>query len=143
MGTHTEQHGSTDITQSFYNSMASSYDKLFYDWQATTHEQAEFLDKIFKNNGFDHHAKLLDCACGIGTQAIGLALLGYNITASDISSGELEEAKKRATKNHVEVRFEQADFCSWQIPFQSRLTSSSQWTMPCHICFQVQHWKTQ
>ena len=112
MGTHTEQYGSTDITQSFYNSMASSYDKLFYDWQATTHEQAEFLDKIFKNNGFDHHAKLLDCACGIGTQAIGLALLGYNITASDISSGELEEAKNRAAKNHVEVRFEQADFCS-------------------------------
>ncbi len=110
----------THITQSFYNNMASYYDKLFYDWQSTTHEQAEFLDKIFKNNGFDHHAKLLDCACGIGTQAIGLALLGYNITASDISIEELEEAKKRATQNHVEICFEQANFCNLASTFSEQ-----------------------
>ena len=29
-----------DITQTFYNSLASQYDKLFFDWQATTKEQA-------------------------------------------------------------------------------------------------------
>jgi len=32
-----------DITQSFYNSMASQYDKLFLDWQVATQEQAAIL----------------------------------------------------------------------------------------------------
>lgn len=102
----------TDITQIFYNNMASQYDQLFLDWKTTTHEQADFLDTIFKDYGFDYHAQILDCACGIGTQAIGLALLGYNVTASDISNGELEEAKKRALGNHVKIHFAQADFCN-------------------------------
>ena len=76
-----------DITQSFYDGMASQYDKLFLDWQATTHEQAVILNRIFNDSGFDISARILDCACGIGTQTIGLALLGYSVTASDISDG--------------------------------------------------------
>lgn len=80
-----EQSINEDITQSFYNNMASQYDKLFLDWQSTTHEQAVFLSKLFRDNGFDYTARILDCACGIGTQAIGLASLGYNVMASDIS----------------------------------------------------------
>lgn len=99
------------IIQSFYDNLASQYHKLFLDWQATTQEQAVILDKIFTDNGFDKSARVLDCACGIGTQAIGLAALGYHITASDISRGELAQARERAAKNHVEIRFEPADFC--------------------------------
>ena len=99
-----------DITQTFYDSMASQYDKLFLDWNAATHEQAVILDRIFRNNGFDRCASVLDCACGIGTQSIGLAALGYHVTASDISDGELTEAKKRAADNKVHIRFEHADF---------------------------------
>jgi len=66
-----------DITQSFYNNMASQYHKLFLDWQSTTREQAVILDNLFQENGFDRSATILDCACGIGTQAVGLAALGY------------------------------------------------------------------
>ncbi len=98
------------IIQSFYDNLATQYDKLFSDWQATTQEQAEILSKIFENNGFDFSAKVLDCACGIGTQAIGIAKLGYNVTASDISEAELIEAKKRAVENNVKICFRQADF---------------------------------
>ena len=101
-----------DITQTFYDSMASQYDKLFLDWQATTHEQAVILDGIFRQNGFDPSARVLDCACGIGTQSIGLAALGYSVTASDISRAELAEAAKRADENHVDIRFKHADFCT-------------------------------
>lgn len=90
--------------------MASHYDKLFLDWDETTREQAIILNKIFNDNGFDCSAKILDCACGIGTQTIGLAKLGYNVTASDISDVELEEAKKRAERHNVNVRFTHADF---------------------------------
>ena len=101
-----------NITQSFYDNIASQYHKFYLDWQSVTHKEAEFLSKIFKNNGFDSNAKILDCACGIGTQAIGLANIGYQVTASDISAGEISEAKKRATENNVNINFFQADFCS-------------------------------
>ncbi len=101
-----------DIIQTFYNNLAAQYDKLFLDWQATTHEQAAILDRIFQDSGFGHTAQVLDCACGIGTQAIGLAALGYSVTASDISDGELAEAGERARKNGVKIRFEHADFCA-------------------------------
>ena len=99
-----------DITQTFYNNLASQYDKLFLDWDKTTKEQATILTKIFNDNGFDCSAKILDCACGIGTQAIGIAKQGYNVTASDISDGELEEARERAVKNDVKICFKNADF---------------------------------
>lgn len=62
-----------DITQTFYDNLASQYDKLFLDWQSTTQEQAVILNQLFSDNGFDKTARVLDCACGIGTQAIGLA----------------------------------------------------------------------
>ena len=101
-----------DITQTFYDNMAAQYDKLFFDWQASTREQAVILERIFREYGFDRSACVLDCACGIGTQAIGLAALGYRVTGSDISNGELAEAMARAEKNGVALRLEHADFCA-------------------------------
>ncbi|MEE1321420.1 MAG: class I SAM-dependent methyltransferase [Acutalibacteraceae bacterium] len=109
-----------NIIQKFYDNLASQYDKLFFDWNAATHEQAEILNKLFVSNGFGKSARILDCACGIGTQAIGLAGLGYNITASDISEGELTEADKRAKKSNVKIQFVKADFCALSEAFNER-----------------------
>lgn len=100
------------IIQTFYDNLATQYDKLFQDWQSTTREQAVILNRIFQENGFDTTAQVLDCACGIGTQAIGLAFMGYRVSASDISDGELAEAKKRAAANNVQLAFHHADFCA-------------------------------
>ncbi len=99
-----------DITQTFYDNLSSQYDKLFADWEATTKEQSLLLDKIFADHAFDRTATVLDCACGIGTQAIGLAALGYSVTASDFSEGALAQAKERTAKQCVQIRFERADF---------------------------------
>ena len=99
-----------DIVQDFYDSMASDYDKLFQDWNAETRKQAQILEKLFNGLGFDRSAGILDCACGIGTQAIGLAELGFHVTASDYSRGELAEAEKRAGERGVSIRFAWADF---------------------------------
>ncbi|MBO5747389.1 MAG: class I SAM-dependent methyltransferase [Clostridia bacterium] len=101
-----------DIIQTFYNNLASQYDKLFFDWESTTREQANILGNIFVKYNFNKNAKILDCACGIGTQAIGLAEIGYKVTASDISDAELEEAKKRAKNRNVKINFKKADFRS-------------------------------
>lgn len=99
-----------DIIQSFYDNLASEYDKLFLDWDASSKEQGVILDKLFCAKGFDHSARVLDCACGIGTQSIGLAALGYDVTASDISENELKDAKRRAESKGLSIQFEKADF---------------------------------
>lgn len=100
------------IVQKFYDELACHYDKLFLDWNATVKEQAKLLDGVFNKCGFNKSASVLDCACGIGTQAVGLAELGYRVTASDISDGALLQAKERALKSGVKIRFEKADFCN-------------------------------
>jgi len=92
----------------------------FLDRQSATHEQATILNRLFEENGFCPSSSILDCACGIGTQAIGLAALGYPVTASDISSKELEEAKARAESSRVRIRFERADFCALSKTFSKQ-----------------------
>ena len=109
-----------NITQNFYDNMAADYDKLFLDWQATTREQAEILDKIFRDYGMDQTAQVLDCACGIGTQSIGLANLGYSLTSSDISDAELAEAAQRANENKVDICFAHADFTALEEVFSEQ-----------------------
>lgn len=92
------------ITQTFYDALAPRYARLFLDWQATTREQAALLDRLFSDAGFDRRARILDCACGIGTQTLGLAALGYDVAGSDVSPGALAEAEKRAAQNNVNIR---------------------------------------
>lgn len=99
-----------DIVQSFYDDLASNYDKLFSDWQRESKDQGEFLCRLFKEYGFDKSATVLDCACGIGTQAIGIGALGYQVTGSDISEKEIEQAKRRAEQAGVSIDFKRADF---------------------------------
>lgn len=107
----------SNISQTFYDSLAPQYDKFYLDWDAAVKDEALFLRGLFLREGFDESARILDCACGIGTQAIGLAALGYSVTASDLSAGEIEEAKKRAADRHVDIRFAQADFCALSAVF--------------------------
>ena len=109
-----------NIVQTFYDNLTSHYDKLFLDWESAIHEQAKILSNIFQIYGFNDSAKILDCSCGIGTQSIGLASLGYSITASDISGEEIKEAKKRAEKNNVNIRFVFADFCALSDTFSEK-----------------------
>ena len=104
----------------FYDKLATKYDKLFLDWKSAIKEQASILNKIFTDNNFNNSTPILDCACGIGTQAIGLALLGYNVTASDISDGALAEARKRALELGVKINFKNADFCNLSSTFSEK-----------------------
>ena len=104
-----------NITQTFYDNLAAHYDKLFEDWHAATKEQALILDTLFRGEGFDSSSRILDCACGIGTQSVGLSGLGYEVTASDFSPGALEEARHRTD---LPIRFCQADFRNLEAVFE-------------------------
>ena len=108
------------IAQKFYDSLAKHYDKLFLDWEEESRGQALIIQKLFNECGYNKSSKILDCACGIGTQAIGLAKLGYNITASDFSERELEEANRRAGRAKVDIPFKNADFCELTKTFDEK-----------------------
>ena len=55
---------------------------------------------------------MLDCACGIGTQALGLAQVGYKIEATDLSSAEIERAQAEAAARGVDIVFRVDDMRS-------------------------------
>ena len=100
----------TGTARDFYDALAAQYDKFYLDWDSAVREEAAFIRGVFEREGLGPSARVLDCACGVGTQAVGLAALGYEVTASDISGGELAEAEKRAADRGVAIRFRQADF---------------------------------
>ncbi|MER6283028.1 class I SAM-dependent methyltransferase [Streptomyces sviceus] len=68
-------------TRAFYDSLAPDYHRIFADWDASIAHQARSLGALL---GPGPH-RVLDCSCGIGTQAIGLALAGHQVVGSDLS----------------------------------------------------------
>lgn len=94
----------------FYDNFSSEYHLLFDNWQHSVINQGEILDKIIKNYVNLTNPKLLDCSCGIGTQAIGLSLKGYDVVATDISSKSIKRAIKEAKEFKTIIRFSIADF---------------------------------
>ncbi|MGZ9226820.1 MAG: class I SAM-dependent methyltransferase, partial [Anaerolineales bacterium] len=93
------------MIESFYDQLSPYYKYIFQDWNASVDRQATLLDGVIREYfGEEVHA-ILDAACGIGTQTIGLAEKGYWLTASDISAGELERARGEALQRGLNVTF--------------------------------------
>ena len=74
--------------------------------------QGEVLDTIIRKKAATTHRTVLDCSCGIGTQAIGLALRGYKVHGTDISPETVERARKEASSFGVTASFGVADLCA-------------------------------
>jgi SAM-dependent methyltransferase len=93
----------------FYDELAPFYHLIFPDWQASIRRQAEALDRVIRERWGDGRLSILDAACGIGTQALGLGALGHRVTASDISAAEVERAAREARDRGLAIRFSVAD----------------------------------
>ncbi len=93
----------------FYDQLAPYYQYLYVDWQASVERQAAALDGIIREFFGPTAHSILDAACGIGTQSIGLAALGYAVTASDISPVEVEHARQLAQQRQLTIDFRVAD----------------------------------
>jgi hypothetical protein len=61
------------MIESFYDQLSSYYKYIFRDWDASVHRQAAILDEVIREYFGENVHAILDAACGIGTQAIGLA----------------------------------------------------------------------
>lgn len=100
----------SDSVQAFYDDLAADYHEMYADWQASICRQALALDALIRGKGVAGITRLLDCSCGIGTQAIGLAELGYQVHATDLSPEAVRRARSEAEKAGVHMEFGVADF---------------------------------
>jgi SAM-dependent methyltransferase len=90
--------------ENFYDGLASIYDLIYEDWPRSIERQAEALEAVIRSRAGGAKS-VADVACGIGTQAIGLASRGFEVTASDLSAGALERAAREAKARDLEIRF--------------------------------------
>ena len=100
----------------YYSQLAPYYKLIYPDWDASLQRQAADLDGVIREYIGEQAKTVLDAACGIGTQCIGLAKLGYAVTASDLSPVAVEQAQREATRLQVQIEFNVADMRQvWQV----------------------------
>lgn len=93
----------------FYDDIADVYHLVYADWERSIERHAHALDSIIRERLGAGTKTLLDASCGIGTQVLGLAKLGYVITASDISPNAIERARREAERRCLKIDFGVAD----------------------------------
>ncbi len=96
----------------FYDSLSPEYrHNMGWDWAAVMREEGATLDRFLENQmDLPGPYTLLDCSCGIGTQAIGLALQGHQVHATDLSTVSIDCARKEAEGRGLELSFGVADY---------------------------------
>ncbi|HSU16361.1 class I SAM-dependent methyltransferase [Longimicrobium sp.] len=93
----------------FYDRLAPFYHLIFPDWEASIARQAAQLDVVIRVRTGGGARTVLDVACGIGTQSLGLAALGHDVTASDLSAIAVERARREAERRGLHISFSVAD----------------------------------
>ena len=93
----------------FYDSLAPLYHLVYPDWEHSLESQSAALAAIIHRRWGESIRTILDVSCGIGTQAIGLARLGYDATGSDLSSRAIERAVAEAHRHQVATPFSVCD----------------------------------
>jgi glycine/sarcosine N-methyltransferase len=98
------------LVRDFYDGLAAEYHLVYGDrWDDAVAHQGEVLDGLIRET-LGGAANVLDCSCGIGTQAIGLALRGHRVHGTDISERSLERARVEAARLGADLSFAVADF---------------------------------
>ncbi|MFF4788542.1 class I SAM-dependent methyltransferase [Streptomyces sp. NPDC001276] len=94
----------TSVTR-FYDELADDYHLIYADWDAGLRRQGQALDALMG----EERAAVLDCSCGIGTQAIGLALRGHRVTGTDLSPRAAARAAREAAHRNLTLPTAAAD----------------------------------
>src|SRR5215472_17568227 len=102
-------YGMATSVSGFYDDFASDYHLLFEDWEASMTRQAAAIKSILDREQPLAGAAVLDCACGIGTQSLGLAKLGFRVTGADVSVGAVQRARSEAAARNLDIPFYVAD----------------------------------
>jgi SAM-dependent methyltransferase len=93
-----------------YDQLAVVYHLMFSDWNELIVRQAEALKVIIEHEqGKSQATRILDPTCGIGSQILALALLGYVVTGCDISQVALERARREVCSRGLHIPLYEAD----------------------------------
>lgn len=92
----------------FYDALAEDSGVLLTDWDSSIEHHARIVDSLLQSRRAAR-GTLLDCACGIGTHALGLARLGWRVHATDLSPGSVARAEREARGRSLDVTASVAD----------------------------------
>lgn len=87
-----------------YERFAEFYD-LIYKEIVNYEREADDLEGIFAKFGKHRTKQVLDVACGTGSHSLILAKRSYEVTGIDRSEMMIKEAKKKASKENINVEF--------------------------------------
>jgi glycine/sarcosine N-methyltransferase len=99
----------SDLIESFYDDLAPDYHLIFEDWDRSIGWQASILGPILEGATGKASPHILDCACGIGTQALGLAQRGHHVVGSDLSQSAIQRARSEAQQRQLSIDFHVAE----------------------------------
>jgi 2-polyprenyl-3-methyl-5-hydroxy-6-metoxy-1,4-benzoquinol methylase len=88
----------TQQVQQFYDDLAESYHFIFANWKESVLRQASILHQLLETQNEPPPKTLLDCTCGVGTQAIALATQGYLVHGTDLSPKAIVQAKENTSQ---------------------------------------------
>ncbi len=98
-----------DPVARYYDDLAGFYHLLFDDWDAAVERQAHAVDALLTRLAGPGPKRILDAACGIGTQAIGLARLGHEVRGTDLSGAAVVRARREAERLGAKLKIGVAD----------------------------------
>src|SRR5579863_2240554 len=82
-----------------FEDLLAVYRWNFDDWDALVKRDAAYLDEIIRSQVRGKApVRVIDTTCGIGTQCLGLAALGYAVTGCDISPHAIASTQREAIR---------------------------------------------
>jgi SAM-dependent methyltransferase len=87
----------------FYDALAPWYHLVYQDWEAGIGWHGRALSSLVASEWGSAAHRVLDAAVGIGTQALGLASLGFQVTGSDISLAAVQRAGEEAGRRGLRL----------------------------------------
>ena len=101
-----------DSVADFYNELAPHYHLIFHNWDESIERQAGVSCALLETELGAGAFKILDCACGIGTQSIGFARRGHRVFGSDLSAAAVERARHEFASRSLSGSFVVSDMTS-------------------------------
>jgi 2-polyprenyl-3-methyl-5-hydroxy-6-metoxy-1,4-benzoquinol methylase len=97
--------------EALFENYGENYDKE--DFTQGTDGECDFIEAELQ---FNKDLSILDVGCGTGRHAIELTKRGYDVTGIDLSESQLEQARKKASAQHLTIDFQQHD--ARKLPFR-------------------------
>ena len=94
------------MAEGTYDTIAAVYEYLVPDALLSPRGSADAFAQYVPAG-----ARVLDCACGTGTLAVGLALRGHEVVATDASAAMVARTARLAAANRAPV---DASVCTWE-----------------------------